>query len=62
MSVVHPAPKFASSEGVLDALSKALGPMLVESKEAHGEVVLTVQRDQLENACACCATSINTSS
>ena len=50
MGVVHSAPKFASSEGVLDALSKALGPMLVEAREAHGEVILTIQRDQTENA------------
>jgi len=50
VSVVHSAPKFASSEGVLDALSKALGSMLVEAREEHGELVLTVQRDQTENA------------
>ena len=50
MSVVHSAPKFASSEGVLDALSQALGSMLVSAKEEHGEVVLTVQRDSIEDA------------
>ncbi len=50
MSVVHSAPKFASNEGVLDELTKALGPMLVEAKEEHGEVIFSVQRDQIESA------------
>ncbi len=50
MSVVHSAPKFASNLGVLDTLSKALGKMLVSAREDHGEVILTVQRDQLEDA------------
>ena len=50
MTVVHSAPKFASSEGVLDALSKALGPMLVTATEVHGEVILTVVRDRIEDA------------
>ena len=50
MTVVHSAPKFASNEGVADALGKALGPMLVSAKEEHGEVVLTVARGEIENA------------
>jgi len=50
MAVVHSAPKFASNEGVLDALSAALGSMLVASKEQHGEIVLTVARDSIEDA------------
>jgi NADH-quinone oxidoreductase subunit C len=50
MTVVHSAPKFASNEGVLDRLSAALGPMLVASKEEHGEIVLTVARDSIEDA------------
>ena len=50
MSEVHSAPKFASSEGVVAALSKALGSMLVAAAEAHGEVILTVQRDRIEDA------------
>ncbi len=48
--MVHSAPKFASSEGVAAALSKALGPMLVSATEQHGEVILSVQRDQIEAA------------
>ncbi|MEY4953126.1 MAG: hypothetical protein RL299_1550 [Pseudomonadota bacterium] len=47
MSVLHPAPKFASSEGVVEALTKALGKSLISAHEAHGEVVLTVARDQI---------------
>ena len=50
MTVLHSAPKFASSEGVKDALSAALSDMLVAAKEQHGEVVLTVARDRVEDA------------
>ncbi len=48
--VYHPAPRFASNEGRLDRLSAALGGMLVASKEEHGEIVLTVARDSIEDA------------
>ncbi|MEQ1496362.1 MAG: NADH-quinone oxidoreductase subunit C, partial [Novosphingobium sp.] len=50
MTVVHSAPKFASSEGVLAALTSALGPMLISASEAHGEVILTVVRERTEDA------------
>lgn len=50
MPVLHSAPKFASNEGVVETLSAALGAMLVSAKEEHGEIVLTVPRDQIENA------------
>ena len=50
MTVLHPAPRFASNEGVVDTLSAALGSMLLAAKEEYGEVVLTVARDQVENA------------
>ncbi len=49
-AVLHSAPRIASNEGVLDALSAALGDMLVSSKEEHGEIVLTVKRDSIEDA------------
>ncbi|QSR18368.1 NADH-quinone oxidoreductase subunit C [Novosphingobium sp. KA1] len=49
MTVLHSAPKFASNEGVIETLSAALGDMVVAAKEEHGEVVLTVVRDQIEN-------------
>lgn len=50
MTVLHSAPKFASNEGVVETLSAALGDMVVATKEERGEVVLTVARDQIENA------------
>ncbi|WP_374405500.1 NADH-quinone oxidoreductase subunit C [Pelagerythrobacter sp.] len=50
MSVVHSAPKIASNEGVKDALSAALGDMLVEAHEEHGEILFAVKRDRIEDA------------
>ena len=50
MTVLHSAPRITSNEGVRDALSAALGEMLVDSKEEHGEIVLTVARDRIEDA------------
>jgi NADH-quinone oxidoreductase subunit C len=50
VTVLHSAPKIASNEGVLDALTAALGAMAVAGKEEHGEVVLTVARDSVEDA------------
>jgi NADH-quinone oxidoreductase subunit C len=50
VTVFHSAPKIASNEGVKDALSAALGDMLVVAKEQHGEIVLTVQRPRIEDA------------
>ena len=50
MTVLHSAPRIASNEGVLEALSRALGDKLVAAKEEHGEIVLTVARDRIEDA------------
>jgi len=50
MAVVHSAPKFASNEGVCDALTKALGKMVVSSHEEHGEILITVKRDAIADA------------
>ena len=51
MSVVlHSAPRFASNEGVIDALSAALGARLIAAREEHGEVVLTVERAGIAEA------------
>ncbi len=50
MTVVHSAPKIASNEGVKDVLSSALGDMLVEAHEEHGEILFTVRRDRIEDA------------
>lgn len=49
-TVLHSAPRTASNEGVLDALSAALGAMLVSAKEEHGEILLTVARDSIDDA------------
>jgi len=48
-SVLHSAPRFASNEGVKDKLSAALGSMLLASKEEHGEIVLGVERERIED-------------
>jgi NADH-quinone oxidoreductase subunit C len=46
-AVLHSAPRTASNDGVVAALTKALGKMLISAHEAHGEVVLTVVRDAI---------------
>ena len=46
----HPAPKYASNEGVADAIRAALGDAVVEIKDAVGEISVTVQRDSLPGA------------
>ena len=49
-TVLHSAPRFASNEGVIDAVTKALGSKLLGAVEQHGEVVLTVARAEIANA------------
>ena len=49
-TVLHSAPRFASNEGVKETLSKALGGMLLASKEEHGEIVLGVERERIADA------------
>jgi len=50
MTVLHSAPKWTSNEGVLDTLVAALGDKVVAAKEEHGEIVITVVRDSVEDA------------
>ncbi len=50
MTVLHSAPKIASNEGVLDLLTGALGDMVAAAGENHGEIVITVARDRIEDA------------
>ena len=45
MAVLHSAPKFASNDGVLDALGSALSVWLDGASEQHGEIVLTAKRE-----------------
>ena len=47
MAVLHSAPKFASNEGLLAKLGKAMGKSLLNSSEKHGEIILTVKRDRI---------------
>jgi len=49
-AVLHPAPKYASNEGVLERLSSALGNMAVAAREEFGEIVITVRRESVEDA------------
>ena len=49
-AVLHSAPKISSNEGVRETLSGALGAMLVDGREEHGEIVLTVARAEIETA------------
>ena len=50
MTVLHSAPRWTSNEGVLDALVASLGDMVVSAVEQHGEILLTVARDRIEDA------------
>lgn len=48
MAVLHSAPRFASNEGVIDAISETISVWLIEAHEAHGEVIFRIQRDAVE--------------
>jgi len=48
--VLHPAPKVAEIDGIAATLSEALGDMLIHAREEHGEIVLGVQRERIEDA------------
>ncbi len=50
MAVLHSAPKITSNAGVKDALSAAMGTMLVSAHEEHGEILFTVKRESIEDA------------
>ncbi|MDE2436195.1 MAG: NADH-quinone oxidoreductase subunit C [Sphingomonadales bacterium] len=52
MAVLHPAPRFAANDGVIEAVAATLGDKLLSSKEEHGEVVLTIARDSIADALA----------
>ena len=49
-NVLHSAPKIAEIDGIADTLAGALGDMLIHAKEQHGEVVLSVVRERVEDA------------
>lgn len=48
MAVLHSAPRFASNEGVIDAVSETISVWLIEATEAHGEVIFRVEREAIE--------------
>lgn len=48
--MASPAPRIASNEGVLDAIKAALGDVVVEAREAVGEISVTVERAALPDA------------
>jgi NADH-quinone oxidoreductase subunit C len=48
MVALH-VPRTASDEGVIDAARKALGEALLDTKQAVGEVTLTVKREEIAN-------------
>jgi NADH-quinone oxidoreductase subunit C len=48
-TVLHSAPRFASNEGVRETLVTALGDAVLASKEEHGEIVIGVQRESIED-------------
>ncbi len=50
MSVLHAAPKYASNAGVAETVGAALGAMVLDTVEAHGELTFTVSRDRIADA------------
>lgn len=48
MAVLHSAPKFASNEGVIDALGESVSVWLHGAYEQHGEIVLVAKREDIE--------------
>jgi NADH-quinone oxidoreductase subunit C len=48
--MTSPAPRFASNEGVADAIAKVLGDRIVEIAEHVGEIGVTVRRETLVGA------------
>ncbi|WP_370188076.1 NADH-quinone oxidoreductase subunit C [Qipengyuania sp.] len=50
MATLHSAPRFTQIDGLKGTLSGALGEHLLEAHEEHGELLLTVKRDSIEDA------------
>jgi NADH-quinone oxidoreductase subunit C len=50
MATLHSAPRFTQIDGLKATLSGALGERLLEAHEEHGELLLTVKRDAVEDA------------
>ena len=50
MTVLHSAPRFTRIDGLAGTLGEALGDHLLDTLEAHGELVLTVRREGIAAA------------
>lgn len=50
MATLHSAPRFTLVEGLKGALSAALGAHLIDAREEHGELILTVRRESVADA------------
>ncbi|MXP09434.1 NADH-quinone oxidoreductase subunit C [Pseudoblastomonas halimionae] len=50
MAVLHSAPKYAANGDMFDTLGKALGDMLLDAREEHGELIFTVMRESVAYA------------
>ncbi|BDW82738.1 hypothetical protein MACH24_21760 [Erythrobacter sp. Dej080120_24] len=48
MAVLHSAPKFASNDGVIDALGESVSVWLHGAHEQHGEIVLVARREDIQ--------------
>src|SRR4029078_10934106 len=44
-------PRTAPNDGVIDAAKKAIGKALLDTRDAVGEVILTVERDAIVDVC-----------
>ena len=49
MATLHSAPRFTMIDGLKSALSEALGDHLLGAHAEHGELLLTVKRDSVED-------------
>ncbi|USA62653.1 NADH-quinone oxidoreductase subunit C [Qipengyuania citrea] len=49
MATLHSAPRFTIIDGLKSALSETLGDHLLGAYEEHGELLLTVKRDSVED-------------
>ena len=47
MTVLHSAPKFASNEGVIDAIGETISVWVDGYEERHGEVIIRAKREEI---------------
>lgn len=49
MAVLHSAPRFTADPSALETLGAAMGGVLIDSREEHGELQFRVRRDAIED-------------